>query len=1155
LSPSLPRVSFHGLLLAALGITGVAAIAIAATVFALRNDAIDDAINDTNNIATVLAEQTERAMQAIDIAVSEISDRIAKRVDLNPADYDKIFDSRIVHTLLADRDLRLPQTEFIELIDKRGRRVNSSRDYPVTSTNVSDREYFIKARDNTSTKMFTSHVVNSQLTGRDSIFFAKRISGTDGEFLGVILAGMKPEYFREIYRSLTSMQDHAFFLMRKDGTILLRYPDISHSSGRKPSPNSQWHKVMKEGGGLFQSSGSFDGEVRLISVKPIKEADLVVNVGLSLKHALAAWRYRATAIGAGTALGLICSLLLIYALYRQFAQLAASKASLIERENRLAEKTAELEDANDRLDTAINHIIQGLVMFNADGNLVVCNRRFIEVYGLPPEEIKPGVSIRRVLELRAAAGSFFDDIDTYLAELRRKMTAGELMTKITDFADGRTFCVTNQPTGNGGWVATHEDITERRRDEKELQQTRNMLRAMVENIPETLLVKDAKTRQYAFVNRAGEKLLGVPNNVVVGKTADELFPAEEAARVRARDDEAIQKGSLSIASREVSTFDGRERDVSSKRIVIADKDGDAQYILNIIEDVTDQLRGQRELEQARNMLGAVVESIPQMLVVKDAHTGRYIFVNRAGGDLLGVPKDDLIGKTTEEIFDKKQAEVILARDHEALRAGVLKVDFHTTRTLDNRLIDVASKRVAILGKDKKPEYLLTVIEDITERKRNETRIAHLAHHDPLTDLANRAAFNIKLAECVETAAARNAEFALLCIDLDRFKEVNDLYGHATGDKVLLEITARMRRAVGDTFLARLGGDEFMAICVDDPSRAAVTALAEHLVSSVSGDIDCDGRKVRIGMSIGAAMYPSDGTEMAALLRNADAALYRAKAEGGGAVRFFEADMDRVLHDRRALQADLALSVSRNELQLYYQPQARVNGQIIGFEALLRWDHLTRGFVPPDTFIPLAEESGLIDQIGEWVLREACREAATWRKPLQIAINLSPVQFRHQDFVPLVHAVLLETGLAPNRLVVEITEGALMDDYSRAISILRRLKALGIRIAMDDFGTGYSSLSYLQSFPFDKIKIDQTFIANLERNTQSGAIVRSVLGLGRSLNLTTVAEGVETQTQLAILQSEGCDEMQGYLIGRPQPISDYAEITGRPMRERRAVANG
>ncbi|MGD9921228.1 MAG: putative bifunctional diguanylate cyclase/phosphodiesterase, partial [Pseudorhodoplanes sp.] len=615
-------------------------------------------------------------------------------------------------------------------------------------------------------------------------------------------------------------------------------------------------------------------------------------------------------------------------------------------------------------------------------------------------------------------------------------------------------------------------------------------------------------------------------------------------------------GQLTIESRKVLALDGRDRDVTSKRIAITGRNGEPEYIMNVIEDVTARKRDEQELHRARNMLHAVIENIPEMLVVKEARSGRYILVNRAGEELLGAKSEDLIGKTTAEIFPRDQAEVIVARDQEALRTGELKVDFHPTCTLDGRLRDVSSKRVAIGGDNGEPEYLLTVIEDITERKRNETRIAHMAHHDPLTDLANRAALNMKLAETVQQAAAEDGHFALLCIDLDRFKEVNDLYGHAAGDNVLLELASRMKEAAAGTFLARLGGDEFMAICVDDAdTRSAAARLAGRLVDAVSGDFDCDGRKVRLGMSIGVAMYPDDGTDVVGLLRNADAALYRAKAEGRGAIRFFEADMDRMLHDRRALQADLTLAVARNELQLFYQPQARVSGQIIGFEALLRWDHLRRGFVPPGTFIPLAEQSGLIDQIGEWVLREGCREAATWRKPLQIAINLSPVQLRQAELVPLVHSVLLETGLAPERLVLEITEGALMDDYSRAVSILRRLKALGVRIAMDDFGTGYSSLSYLQSFPFDKIKIDQTFIANLERNAQSAAIVRAVLGLGRSLDLTTVAEGVETQAQLTVLRSEGCDEMQGYLIGRPQPISEYAEIAGRPARDRRVAAAG
>jgi EAL domain-containing protein (putative c-di-GMP-specific phosphodiesterase class I) len=290
-----------------------------------------------------------------------------------------------------------------------------------------------------------------------------------------------------------------------------------------------------------------------------------------------------------------------------------------------------------------------------------------------------------------------------------------------------------------------------------------------------------------------------------------------------------------------------------------------------------------------------------------------------------------------------------------------------------------------------------------------------------------------------------------------------------------------------------------------------------------------------------------------LLANADAGLYRAKREERGSVRFFEAQMDESLRERRALQHDLESAIGHGEARLFFQPQASIDGEIVGFEALARWQHPTRGMVPPGEFISLAEDSGVIVQLGEWVLREACRQAASWVRPLHVAINLSPVQFRHGDLPNLVHAILLETGLAPQRLEFEITESVLMDDFTRAISILRRLKALGVRIVMDDFGTGYSSLSYLQAFPFDKIKIDRTFVSNLDKNRQSAAIIRAIIGLGRALSLPVTAEGVETKEQLAFLANESCDEIQGYLIGRPLPIEGYAEATGRAAQRGRKIS--
>jgi diguanylate cyclase (GGDEF)-like protein len=514
----------------------------------------------------------------------------------------------------------------------------------------------------------------------------------------------------------------------------------------------------------------------------------------------------------------------------------------------------------------------------------------------------------------------------------------------------------------------------------------------------------------------------------------------------------------------------------------------------------------------------------------------------------------MIGRLSSEVFPPDTAAMIEENDHAAVRsASELFYDVHPISTPNGEQLIVTSRRVPLFGSDGKPQYLMTMVEDVTERKRAEARIAYLAHHDPLTNLPNRAAFNDHLAATLEQAETEKGSFAVLCIDLDRFKEVNDVFGHSVGDALLKEAAGRMQTAAGGAFVARPGGDEFTVVMAEGAQPASAEILAERLLACATEDIVIDGHFLCFGLSIGVAIYPTDGLDTKTLLANADAALYRAKQDGRGTICFFAPDMDAQLRDRRALQNDLRSAIDRHELYLHYQPQARIDGPIIGFEALARWRHPARGMVPPTKFIPIAEESGLIIAIGEWVLREACREAASWPLPLTIAVNLSPAQFKHGDLGSLVHSILLETGLSPARLELEITEGVLIDDFSRAVSILHRLKALGVRIAMDDFGTGYSSLSYLQSFPFDKMKIDKTFIANLQRNPQSAAIIRAMLGLGRGLGLPIMAEGVETPEQLAFLRAERCDAVQGFLVGYPAEIDAFAETVGRPKRRSIAVA--
>jgi diguanylate cyclase len=454
-------------------------------------------------------------------------------------------------------------------------------------------------------------------------------------------------------------------------------------------------------------------------------------------------------------------------------------------------------------------------------------------------------------------------------------------------------------------------------------------------------------------------------------------------------------------------------------------------------------------------------------------------------------------------------------------------------------VEVTVREIADAGGQRR----VYAIQDLRERKRAEAHIRYLAHHDPLTGLANRITLHEWLGQRLERAWADDEQFAVLCLDLDRFKEVNDVYGHAVGDAVLIEATRRMNAVLGpDDLVARLGGDEFVLVSSQcDPGRAST--LAERLIELLSEDFVVGDQRASVGLSIGISMFPSHGRSAEQLLSNADVALYRSKAQGRGIYCFFNSEMDSLIRERRALAKDLAEAITHGALQLHFQPQGNVETlEVTGFESLARWDHPERGFIAPDQFIALAEENGLVNELGLWVLRQSCIEAARWRRPLDIAVNLSPLQFQQGDLPERILAILVETGLPASRLELEITETVLIKDLDRALAMLRRLKALGLRIAMDDFGTGWSSLSTLQAFPFDKLKIDRTFIEKVGRHHEADVIVRAVLGLGRSLDLPVLAEGVETEQQLEFLRREGCSELQGYLLGRPAPIANFEDLT-------------
>jgi diguanylate cyclase (GGDEF)-like protein len=434
------------------------------------------------------------------------------------------------------------------------------------------------------------------------------------------------------------------------------------------------------------------------------------------------------------------------------------------------------------------------------------------------------------------------------------------------------------------------------------------------------------------------------------------------------------------------------------------------------------------------------------------------------------------------------------------------------------------------------------VRDLREQREAERRIRFLASHDPLTELANRRTFSEALRGAVARLGRGGDGFAVLCLDLDRFKMVNDTLGHAVGDALLMAVAARLSNELreGD-LVARLGGDEF-AVLQANGTPAAASALAERLVRRLGEAYEIEGHGVVVGASVGIASAPADAADAEGLLKCADMALYRAKSDGRGTFRFFEPEMDSRMHERRLMELGLRRALVQREFELHYQPLIDIaSGRIGGFEALLRWRCPERGLVPPDAFIPLAEETGLIVDIGEWVVNQACADAAGWDGGHRIAVNLSTVQFRSPNLVRVVSEAIARAGLDPARLELEITEGVLIHDAGSVLTILQGLKALGVTIAMDDFGTGFSSLSYLQKFPFDKIKIDRSFVQDIGSKREAAAIVRAVASLGNALGMETTAEGVETAEQYERLRSEGCTQAQGFLFSRPVPSSEVARL--------------
>lgn len=1072
-------------------------------------EALASAQTDAANLAAILAEHAAVTFEEIDRVLLEAE---AIRKESLSGKYAGPGAANAALRQLARRSSILVAVGWT---DASGEVIAHSYDHTPARSNISEMSHFVAHRDNVASGLFVAPPYRSAVNNKWFSAASRRLNNPDGSFAGIVTAPLDQSYLLKIYRTLDLGSGGSVVLLHRNGRILARVPEQKDILGMSVAGGPLFSRYLPvSDAGAYELTSPVDGVARVAGYKAVSGLPLVMVVTYARSHVLQSWYRHLYLFGPLAAAIIIVILVGTWLLRRQTNALAAASA---------------------RFDAALSNMPHGLSMFDADEKLLVANSRYREIYDLAESQVEPGTPLGSIVGNYKSAGGGLD-VEEFLDGARHRTP------RTVTLADGRIISIVRTPMQDGGWVATHEDITEKRRDEAllaehaaELKLINTRFDVAISNMSQGLCLFDVD-KNLVISNSRYQQMYDLPDELVRPGTPLQRILQHYADRGEVDQNLTVNQHLQKMPNQRQQDYQLKD----SRQILIQRKPLPDGGWVATHEDVTEQRRGEQmlaekaaELEAINLRFDAALNNMSQGLCLYDADQ-RIVVSNARYGEIYHLRSDQIRpGVSLAQILEYRREQGTHFADvaPDVYRKQNVKQLSEIRELADGRVIAIARHMMPGGG-------WLTTHEDITDRARNEKRIAFLAQHDLLTGLANRAVFSEKLDEAARRLQRHGVTFTVLMLDLDRFKAVNDTLGHAVGDQLLIEVAQRLQSSLRDTdVLARLGGDEFAIIQENEKNQSeGAIGLALRIIGLIEQPFDLGGNRASVGTSIGIAFAPEHGTDAESLLVKADVALYAAKSGGRNDFRVFRSKMTESADTKKSAEVELREAMARDEFELHYQPVIDAGTRAInGVEAFIRWHHPSRGVLVPDQFLGVADSAGLVLPLGEWILRQACLDAAAWPAHVKVAVNVSTVQLHKGNFFDVVLCALVETGLSPERLELEVSSGAVLGgNPATQLLTMRQLKNLGVSIVLDDCGMGYSAAGFLQGFPFDKIKIDRSIVQGCTTRRDCAAAVASAVALAKGLDIATVAKGVESREQFESLLAAGVDLVQGYLLGRPVP---------------------